>query len=329
MSADMAPAAESGNGEPTNVQPEAAPESLNLPRPGRSIVPEEGQAEKTSGSEPTVEERVRQDPEFAWNQVQVRDQKIADLGKEVHAFREIKPFIDAAGNVDSLLGFAALGQRIQSTPGLQELVQTAIQTGELPGAKAPEPDPDEDLWDADVKKVRDQLRAEMSEMKTMIQSALGNAEAAHVRSTRPDVRANMDAALKRFEGVPEGHEEALSLIESKVQQAMRLAEQGDAAQQKLVEQIAGDGGQRVIDYMLFEAGLHDKYGSQIYAPDQTPDPEPAVPNGGRVLGTEPRHVNPSRPAAPPLPPLERGQVARNPTGTAMAVFDEIRRRRGH
>jgi len=285
----------------------------------------EPQAEGTEEqSQPTLQEQVRGNADFAWEQITKRDAKISELANQAKQHEVVDPYIRAAGGPEQLLNLAAFGQQVQQVPGLEEIVQKAISDGRV---VQPEPvvanDTAEEWMDEDTKRVRDESRAEIETLRQQLQELSNLTNSASVRSHETHISRNIDSVVDLFSSTDEGKEEALKLIQDRVMIAQKQAENGNETQQRMIEQLAGPEGEDVLQFMLMKEGLFKKYGAEIYGTGQTPTEDAASAAAAR--STDARTTNPSRPGSPELPPLPKGRVT---TDYAQGVLREIQRRRG-
>lgn len=276
----------------------------------------------------TLQDRIRQDPDFAWEQIRSRDQRISESSNQLKQLDELRPFIDLAGGTNELLRHAVLGEQIGQVPGLKEIVQNALSQGRvtLPEASQPQGaanDQDDEWIDPDVKRVRDETNSQISELKGVIQQLQSQLSSTSLRSQETHVQRNIDKAIEMLGDVGEAKEEALRLIGERVSVAQRQAETGNVQQARLIEQLAGEGGDRILRSLLLDEGIFQKYGPQIFAGNTNSNDNSAE----RVVerSTDAPTRNASRPGTPPLPPVPKGRVSVN---TARMIHAELQRRRG-
>ena len=271
--------------------------------------------------EMTLEQRVRQDPDFAWEQMRKRDARISEMANVQKAYEPLDPFIRMQGGAEGLLGLATQASQIRQIPGLAELVEQSLTTGQLALPQAGQDDPDEEWIDEDTRKVRDEARSEIASLRQELQSLRQTAGAANVRSQEGHIQKNLDSALSIFEDDAELREEALDLLTSRVTQLQRMAESGDATQQKNIEQLASESGVEVLEYMLLPL-MKKKFAGKSQASVGTPS---SGEQAETRRYTDGRTVNPSRPGAPPIKFVPKEKVR---PGTARQIFAELQRRRG-
>lgn len=279
---------------------------------------------KEEQSQPTLQDQVRADSDFAWDQITKRDAKISELANQAKQFEVVDPYIRAAGGPEQLLNLASQAQQIQQVPGLSEIVQKALSDGRVVEPVTETPNDQEEEWmDEDTKKVRDAMNARFEGLEQRFDDLSSIASSASVRSHESQIERNIESVVNLFSATDEGKEEALKLIHDSVTVAQRQAEGGNSQQQSMIAQLAGPKGEGVLKFMLMEAGLFEKYGAKIFAPKDTRNEDEAP--AALVRSTDGKVINPSRPAAPELPPLPKGRVT---TNYAQQVLHEIQRRRG-
>ena len=206
----MTSAIESTTTEGIPEQVEAA-----LTEPNEEATPEQ--------SQPTLQERVRSDPDFAWEQMTSRDKTISKQANQIKQFDAVDPYIRAAGGPEQLLNLASLGQqfqKVQQVPGLADFVQKSLSEGRvaLPEA-ASSNDPEEEWMDEDTKRVRDELREEMAGFRQQLQTLSDTTNSASVRSQESHIQKNIASVVDLFNGTEEGKKEALDLIQKRVEAA--------------------------------------------------------------------------------------------------------------
>lgn len=285
------------------------------------------QAGTDAHSEPTSEnvslqDRIRDNPDFAWEQVQKRDQRISEQSNRLKEFDTISPYVQAAGGSEQLLSLATVGSQIQNIPGLQELVQDSLAQGRVAvPEQAPADDPEDEFMDEDTKRVRDELRTLKAETEAQVKELKQLASVAATRSLETHVRSNMSKALEVFEADPTAKAAAEELISAKVAEAQRLAESGNESQQQMINRLAQPGGHEVLEVLLLP--LIKEHGSKLFAAPHTETQETVLGSAGQ--SADERIATPSRPGAPQLPPVPKGPVTPQVTNE---IFREISRRRG-
>ncbi len=295
-------------------------------------IPEQGEA---TGAEPqagansgqderTVQERVREGGDFAFEQIQIRDTTISEQSNKIKEFEVVDPYIRAAGGPEQLLNYAAMGQQVKQVPGLEEFVQKSLAEGRvaLPEVALPN-DPEDEWMDDDTKKLRDSTNERFDEFEQRFNQLNATANAASVRSHENQISRNIDSVVEMFSGTEEGKEEALKLIHDRVSVAQQQAGSGNVSQQRMIEQLAGPEGEDVLQFMLMKEGLFKKWGAVLYGAGDPNTEETA--SVAVVRSTDGMHTNPSRPGTPLLPPLDKGPVTSN---TFALVLRDIQRRRG-
>lgn len=270
----------------------------------------------------SLQDRIRSDPDFAFEQMQKRDAIISEQANKIKEFDTVSPYLQAAGGPEQLLSLATVGSQIQNIPGLSDFVQESLNTGRvaLP-EQAKADDPEDEFMDEDTKRVRDELRALKAETEAQVKELKHLASVASTRSLETHVRSNMTKALEVFEADPAAKAAAEELITAKVAEAQRLAESGVESQQNMINRLAQPGGHEVLEVLLLP--LIKEHGSKLFAAPATETQETVIGSAGRP--SDERIATPSRPGAPQLPPVPKGQV----TPQVMnEIHREIARRRG-
>lgn len=279
--------------------------------------------ETGDGNAPSLKERVMQGGDFAWEQIQKRDRHSSELANRVKDLEPVEQLVKfAGGDTSRLFQLTDLGNRVLQVPGLWDVVQSAIKSGrvELPSA-AQSGQAEEEWMDPDAKKVRDQL----SEKITSLESRLGElsrvASTAELRANEQRIEANINRALKDFEGDKDAYQEASKVIYERYKSAYRMAEAGDQTQARLIDQLASDGGQEILD--VITGPIFRKHAAKLVGA-----PKPATTNDATAQqrkATDERAMNPSRPGLPPLPPRPKGRVSDE---YVLRLFEENARRKG-
>ena len=269
-----------------------------------------------------LKSRILAGGDFAWEQIQKRDRHSSELANKVKELEPIEQLVKFAGDPNRVFSLVDLGNRVAQNPELFQFVQNVIATGklELPKAAAAET-PDDEWMDPDAKKVRDMLTPKLSELEQRIAELTRVASGAELRANEQRIQTNIERALKDFEGNEEAFIEASKAINDRYKTAYRMAENGDAVQARLLDQLAGEGGREMLDAIT--APIFRKHAAKLVGSSNT-----STQNAAQALGrkaTDERTVNPSRPAASPLPPLPKGRVS---DSTVLNMFREIARRRG-
>lgn len=277
----------------------------------------------------TLMEKIRRDGDFATEQVRKRDATISEQSNRLKSLESkysvFEPYLNMmGGSPDQLLNLAAYGSKVQEIPGLNEFVQKSIREGRV---ALPEPavgnDPEDEWMDEDTKRVRDEARAETQMLKAQIEELKSSVNSASLRSQEVHVRGNIESAVNDFKDIPEAMEEAMNLIQSRVEVAQRQAMAGDQMQAKLVEQLAGPEGEKILSFMVHEAGLFRKYGPQIFAAKNTQTDQAAAALG---KSTDAQVRNSARPGAPTFTRPEKGSAG---TGAVfMSVLNQVRKANG-
>lgn len=294
---------------------------------GDAIAATDGQThDNGQGTAPDLKTRVMQGGDFAWEQIQKRDRHSSELANRVKELEPVEQLVKfAGGDTNRLFQLTDLGNRVTQVPGLLQVVQQAIQTGrvELPQQTATQNGQDDDEWiDPDAKKVRDTLREEISDLRVQLGQLQHVATGADVRSKMQRVEANIDKVLEQFGTVTEARDEAFKAIHERVRSASIAAENGDAMQAKLIDQLSSKDGVEILDVLAMP--VFKKYAPKLVAASNSSTSTGAPAAGSR--STDDRTVNPSRPGATPLPPRPKG--GRTSDSYVLQVMQAIARNKG-
>ncbi len=281
--------------------------------------------EPQGGGQPSFQDRVRNDPDYAWEQIRKRDAMASTYANRIKEMEPIAQLVQFAGGAEPLIDAATNWTRVNQIPGLAQLVQSALATGRVesaaPTRNAQEED---DAWiDPDVKKVRDQFRAENENLRSELAELRQMASGADIRARDAGLRENVEQVLEMFGDNAEARMKAADRMRDAVATAMSRAQRGDETQAALIRQLSEPGGIAVLEsvaFPVFKETFGPKAGLSSNAQNQA-----ASGNGARRQ-TDERTVNPSRPGNSPLPPLPKGRVQ---DSSVLKVFEEAARRKGY
>lgn len=282
-------------------------------------------AEQANGSGDDYWSRVASDPDFAREQIVKRDQHSSQLANRVKELEPIEHLVKLAGSPDALMDLVQMGNRVETTPGLKDVVLGAIQNGryEPPQqqvAQNGQDDSDDEWIDPDVKKVRDSFRSELAELRNELSQIRQVAGSADLAGQERHVQENIERVLEEFRGDPEAYEEASNKIMTAYQNAYNAAQRGDANQAALVKQLASKEGHGILEAAVFP--VYKKHAAKLVAARNTSTNQ-NVANLSR--STDERNTNPARPGAPQLPPLPNGMVG---TNTVQSILEAAARNAG-
>ena len=284
---------------------------------------EPGEDANDQSNEMTLMEKIRNDPEFAVEQIKKRDVQISEKANKLKQLELLDTYVQQAGGSEQLLDLAMFGSQARGVPGLGEFVQKSIQEGRIALPEpAPQDDPAEEWMDEDTRKVRDESRQEIADLRQMVSELRSSVTSAGARSQEVHVRGNIDKALEIFGGAAEGRQEAMDLIESHVKGAQLRAEGGDVNQAKLIDKLAGPEGKQILNSIIYESGLIQKYGRQIYATDNTQTDQVAS-TLGKATDAQ------SKVSRPNVPTIERPPKGSAGTaGAFLSVLNQVRKANG-
>ncbi|GEM_PF-3862608 len=265
-------------------------------------------AELVSGDD--FRARVASDPEFAWEQIVKRDQKVSE---HMNRMKELEPFaklMEVAGGAEQVQQHLTTLARIQQMPDLAELVTKSLMEGRvaLPAQATGNAATEEDEWiDPDVKAAVDPVMAQVNALQEQLAQVTSQLNQTDLRSQERFVEQNTLGALEMFKSDPEALKEAQEVLEREVRATYQRAQGGEVQQAELYKQISAPGGQRILEGVLFDT--YRKWAPRLVAASQTNN----EPNADRVLGraTDPRPVNAARPGSVQQPELPKGKLGVN------------------
>lgn len=290
---------------------------------GDESVPGGGADEKREGA-PDLKTRVMSGGDFAWEQIQLRDRQNSELASRAKKLEPVEQLVNfAGGDTNRLFQLTDLGNRVLQVPGLLDVVQSAIRNGRVePSNVGTQTGQEDEEWmDPDAKKVQDRLTEKISSLESRIGELTRVASTAELRANEQRIEANINRALKDFEGDKDAFVEASKAIQDRYKSAYRMAEQGDATQAKLLDQLASENGAEILD--VITGPIFRKHAAKLVAASQPKTPNDATATQRRA--TDERTVNPSRPELPPLTPRPKGRVSDE---YVLKTFQEIARRKG-
>lgn len=282
----------------------------------------------TGGAQPSFQDRVRSDPEYAWEQIRKRDATASSLANRLKELEPVEQVVRLAGGPDQLFSLAQLGtqyQQIRNVPGLEEVIQRSLATGRVDAGIAPNQNAQEedDAWiDPEVKKVRNESREEILRLRQELQELRGLASGADVRARETGLRENVEKVLEDFGDHEDARQRAAEVMKLAVERAMRLASNGDRTQAELIRQLSEPGGINILRSV--SGDVFREYFGPKAGPRQNIPAQDASGNGAR-RSTDERTVNPSRPGNTPLPPVPKGRVTDQ---SVLRIFEEVARRKG-
>lgn len=254
--------------------------------------------------------RVASDPEFALEQIAIRDKKLGEHGRRMKSLEQVEQMVNLAGSTENVMSYLQTVARIQQMPELANLVNTSLQQGRLalPEQTAHEtPDEPEEWIDPEIKSAVSPIAAQVEELKQVVESLTGQLTQTDLRSQEQQVAQNSKVALERFSSNPEALKAAEDLLEQEIRATYQRAQAGDPEAVKLYKNIAAPGGERVLRSALMD--LHDEWAPKLYGGPA----QPSEPNAEEVLGrsTDPRPVNAARPGTVQIPAPPKGKMGVN------------------
>lgn len=211
-----------------------------------------GEGEGNPWSGVGYHDRMRQDPEFAVAEIKKKDSYIGEINQRLSKVKTLEPYLDAVGGSDALVELASLGHQIKSNPTLQQALNDALQ-GKAPG-KAPEPE--DDIYDPEIKAVRDRFKSQIEEQAEVIRDLQQRLSRTEVHSLKGSLTENMESALERFRSDPELMEEAKSAILQSIETVEKAAANGDRSAAHQLDQLSGPNGSRTLRMMTLD--IYDK-----------------------------------------------------------------------
>lgn len=250
-------------------------------------------------------QKVKADPEYAIEQIKKRDGRVTEQANRLKEMEQIEHMVRLAGGSDQLMSYAQVGARINQIPGLADLVQSSLQTGQLalPQQEASNGQEEEQYMDPEIREAVSPLAEKISRLEQTIEQLQGVANAASVRSMEDRVKENINAALSEFERDPEAFQEASETIARQYKAALEAAERGDETQARLIEQLAGPQGQDLLDTVLMK--VYKKHAAKLVGGASTQSKPGEMETLGRATDERPQNV--VRPGPPGLPPRPKGR----------------------
>lgn len=207
--------------------------------------------------------RVKNEPEFAAEQVREKDKKYTELQNQYKRFANLEPYVDAVG-AESVQQYLEVAAVVQNHPQLAEIVNEVRRTGQLPtlpqqqAQQGSGQDNDDDLYMDPVERELKTLRQELASLKdsnATLQGQLNQQFAqANARSMKAGIDKNVDAVMGRYAVNDEIREKLATAIERQVSEAERNANSQNRALAEqsiqLLEMLHGDKGEETLLRMI-------------------------------------------------------------------------------
>lgn len=196
--------------------------------------------------------RVRNEPDFAAEQVREKDRKINELNQSMKRLGALDPYVTAAGGVDELLAYINAGNTVLSNQQIKQFVEEYARTGQLPTA-APQQqgqeDDDDPYADPEVKSLKQQVR----ELKASLEQLGGQYNQrfaqAETRSMQAGIEKNIGSLMDLYAVDDTVRQKLSDVIESQVKRAEKAAESGDSDALRILSQLHGATGIDVLKRM--------------------------------------------------------------------------------
>lgn len=213
--------------------------------------------------------RVMNEPDFAAEQVREKDRKINEAKQALKKYEPLANLIDSVG-ADELLGYIQEGYTVRSNPQIAEIVQEFARTGQLPTAQpAGQVDDDDPYEDPSVKA----LKAELREVRATLEQVRGESNQrfaqAETRSFQAGIEKNITSIMDEFAPTDQLKTELAELINSRIEQAQKLAQKGDQQALKMLEMVGGTNGAETLRHIIAPVVLRDDNMRAIAAARET------------------------------------------------------------
>lgn len=252
-------------------------------------------------------QRVSSDPDFAREQITMRDKKLGEHGRRIQSLEQVEQMVNLAGSPDNVLNYLQTVARIQQMPELADLVTNSLQQGRLalPQSTASDTPEEEREWvDPEIESAVNPIAKQVAALQEQLTSLTNQMTQTDLRSQESLVSQNSRAALERFARNPDALKAAEDHLEAEIRATYQRAQAGDPQAVELYKSIAAPGGERILRSALMD--LHDEWAPKLYGGPA----QPSEPNAEEVLGrsTDPRPLNASRPGTVQLPPPPQGKM---------------------
>lgn len=182
------------------------------------------------------------------------DPKLAELQSKYERLAGLEPYVNEAGGVDALVNYARLGSRVSTDPALMEALRSAL------APKAPEPEPEEEIYDPEVKTVNDKFTAKMRELEERNARLESELSTISIERYREKVGEHMEKVLGVFKDDKDLFEEAKTALDRAL----------SSASQTQLQELHRPDGVKTMKMMLI-----DQYEKLFEKRNRVPEPTEA------------------------------------------------------
>jgi len=215
---------------------------------------EETQPEVTETAQPdgvNYHDRIRAEPDFAVTEVQGKDRYIGELHEKALAYKPLEQYVSAVGG-DEIARLANVGNQIERSPHKQAIID--MMNGVVP-AKAPEPE--EEIYDPEIKAMNEKFSPEIEALKQANQELTSRLNKSEALGLTTVLTENMETALSMFKDNDALFQEAQTEITRAVSSLETAAANGDRSAASQLENLAGAQGAKTLRMMTID--IYDKY----------------------------------------------------------------------
>ena len=222
--------------------------------------------EQATTDGPSYHDRIRSEPDFAVTEVQGKDRYIGELHETALKYKGMEQYVDAVGG-DELVRLARIGQQIETSPQNKEINDLMRNVPPIHAATDPE---EPELYDPEIKAVRDRFDPEIAELKKAnedLQTRLSKSEALGFKGALSE---NFEAALVKFKDDPVLFEKAQTEITRAVNSLHEAAARGDRSAASQLEQLGSAQGARTLRMMtidIYEELVEKRLEGNVNQPD--------------------------------------------------------------
>ena len=195
-------------------------------------------------------DRIQAEPEFAVEEVRKKDSYIGKLNEKMSKFKPLEQYVEVAGG-EEIARLAGIGHQIESNPQLKQALQDAIN-GKPAQAQAEDDDDDDEIFDPEIKAIRNRYDAKIEELSTQNRDLMSRLNQTEAKSFRGSMEENMATALTVFKDDDELFAEAQSEITRAVDSLETAAKNGDRAAAKQLDDLGRKNGARTLRMMTID-----------------------------------------------------------------------------
>lgn len=289
----------------TQVEPEVEPTELNT---------------NTDMKEGDYHNRLRSEPEFAVSENQNKNRYISELNEQLKTFKPLAQYVGAVGG-DEIVRLAGVASQMETNPELRQLVSD-FHKGIKPAAPVVETELETEIFDPDLKLVRDESNTRSAEQDTVIRGLSERLQVAEANGLKVSLTENMDSALAMYADDAELLGEAKDEIKRTVAGLEQASTNGDREAFVKLQQIAGPEGATTLRMMTI--AISDKY----HAKKLEAATNNQTPNGADMLSSKATDSRNSTRAALPNNAIAIPSGAKVTTELVTSVMEQVARRLG-